>query len=108
MVKKKYFPVQLCRIAEHKAVLSLKEISVHCQVHPDLVDRFVRLGLIDPVGREVHSEEWLFPREAVSMIQKILRLHHELGINYTGIGVVLELLYRIENLEKRIRELEAL
>jgi hypothetical protein len=36
-----------------------------------------------------------------------MRLRKELGINYAGVGVVLELLSRIEKLEARIRQLEA-
>jgi hypothetical protein len=42
----------------------------------------------------------------VPLIAKIIRLRNELGINYSGVGVVLELLERINTLENRIRELE--
>jgi MerR family transcriptional regulator, heat shock protein HspR len=39
-------------------------------------------------------------------LRKILRLRNELGINWAGIGVILDLLSRIEQLEARIRDLE--
>ena len=47
-------------------------------------------------------------KEAAFLVRKIIRLRNELGINYSGVGVVLELLSRIEILEARIRELTIL
>ncbi|MCF8084277.1 MAG: chaperone modulator CbpM [Deltaproteobacteria bacterium] len=41
------------------------------------------------------------------MVSKILRLRSQLGINCAGIGVVLELLTRIERLESRLLKMEA-
>ncbi|NLI32448.1 MAG: hypothetical protein GX422_06650, partial [Deltaproteobacteria bacterium] len=35
-----------------------------------------------------------------------LRIRNQLGVNYAGVGVVLELMARIESLEANIRELE--
>lgn len=76
-----------------------------CDIHPEMIIRFVQLGLVDPVGREKAEVEWTFPVETVPLVRKIIRLRNQLGINYSGIGVVLELLSRIEALESRIREL---
>jgi DNA-binding transcriptional MerR regulator len=42
----------------------------------------------------------------VPLVRKIIRLRRDLGLNYAGIGVVLELMERIESLEAKIRELE--
>jgi hypothetical protein len=75
-------------------------------VHPGLVDRFVRLGLVDPVDLNDEPEQWRFERNVVSQINKIIRLRNQLGINYSGIGVILDLLERIDFLETRIRDLE--
>ena len=48
----------------------------------------------------------LFDSEVIPLIRRILRLRNELGVNYAGVGVILELMSRIEALEARIRELE--
>jgi MerR family transcriptional regulator, heat shock protein HspR len=40
-------------------------------------------------------------------VRRILRLRNELGVNYAGIGVVLELMARLEALEDHIKELES-
>jgi len=48
----------------------------------------------------------LFDSEVIPLLWRILRLRNELGVNYAGIGVILELMSRIEALEARIREQE--
>ena len=48
-----------------------------------------------------------FDSEVIPLIRRILRLRNELGVNYAGIGVILELMSRLEALEARIRDLES-
>jgi len=86
--------------------LRISEVASRCEAHPDLVLRFVRLGLIEPVYPAEKSKQLLFRREVVPLIAKINRIRNELGINYLGVGVVLELLERIEQLERQVRELQ--
>ncbi len=102
----KYSIVLRQRIGPAAAGVSLAEIADRCNIHPHLVDRLVQLGLVDPAGRDESGREWIFQQDAVALVQKIVRLRNELGINYTGIGVVLELLSRIEQLEARIRDMD--
>lgn len=47
----------------------------------------------------------LFPLESFDRLQRGLRLHHELGINWQGVSVALELLERIETLEQQVHDL---
>ncbi|HAA02308.1 MAG TPA: MerR family transcriptional regulator [Syntrophobacteraceae bacterium] len=89
------------------AYVTSRELAHSCGVGLDLVTRLIALGLLDPVGRG-REEEPLFEAVAVPLLRKILRLRHDLGINYEGIGVVLQLMERIEQMEERIRELETL
>lgn len=105
MTEQKFLLVRLQRRLGPSPYLSLTELAYRCGVHPDLIDRFVHLGLIDAVDRDLGGEA-LFNAEAVFAVRKILRLRNELGVNYTGIGVIFELMSRIEMLEERIRELE--
>ena len=107
MKKRVNLPVLVNRTGFDHSYLRISEVAVCCRTHPGLVHRFVRLGLVDPVDMLGNPEQWLFERDAVPLIAKIIRLRNELGINYSGIGVVLELLERINKLENRIRELES-
>ncbi|UCE51487.1 MAG: MerR family transcriptional regulator [Desulfobacterales bacterium] len=106
-MKKRVYPL-ICLKAKKGGFpyLRMSDLAIRCQVHPGLIDHFVSLGLVDPHARDQQAGEWLFDGEAVKIIEKILRLRNDLGINYSGIGVVLDLLGRIEELEARIRELE--
>lgn len=60
--------------------------------HPDVVRRFVRLGLLEPAP---------FPRDAAARLARAGRLRRDLGLNYAGAVLACELLARIEDLESR-------
>jgi DNA-binding transcriptional MerR regulator len=103
MSKTKY---ALCHIETRKWMkIGSREVAALCNVHPDFIDRLVRLGLLEPTDRNDRQNEWGFEEDSVLLVKKIVRLREDLGINYAGIGVVLELLARIESLENRIQEL---
>jgi len=106
MKRRANLPVLLRYTRSGFPYLRLSDVAVRCMVHPSLVDRFVRLGLVDPVDLNDEPEQWRFDRNVVPQINKIIRLRNELGINYSGIGVILDLLERIDFLETRIRDLE--
>ena len=65
------------------------------------------IGLIDYVERDMPMARCLFHADVIPLIRRILRLRNQLGVNYAGIGVILELMARIESLENHIRELES-
>ncbi|SFM52838.1 chaperone modulator CbpM [Thermodesulforhabdus norvegica] len=94
----------LVRYEEAGQYLRIEQVAEACGVHPELIDRFVRLGLIDPVDNE--SELLLFELDTVPLVRKIIRLRNDLGINYAGVGVVIDLLDRLDSLERRIEILE--
>jgi DNA-binding transcriptional MerR regulator len=75
------------------------ELARLARLHPEMVDTLVDWGLIDPVKWEPRL---LFSETAVPRIWRIMRLRQDLGINWSGIGVVLDLLDKIEDLEREI------
>ena len=86
--------------SEARTRLSTRQAAARCQVHPELLERFVQLGLCDPLAWDEAGQEWVFASDVVPLVRRILRLRRDLGINYAGIGVVLDLLARIERLER--------
>ena len=91
------------------SLLSFSEVARLAGIHPELLDRLVTLGLVDPVQTAqapYASSEPLFDVATVLRIRRILRLRNELGVNWAGIGVVLDLLSRIEELEQEIVSLK--
>jgi chaperone modulatory protein CbpM len=83
-------------------LLTVDEVATRCGLHPELVQRLVVLGLIDP--EEGYSD--LFRPEITLRIQRILRLRRDLGVNYNAAALVLDLLDRIAALEGRLRRYE--
>jgi chaperone modulatory protein CbpM len=67
------------------------------QVHPDMVRRLVALGLLR--GRRDAVGELWFTTSDLAVVARIQRLRNGLGLNYAAIGLVLDLLDRIEELE---------
>ncbi|GGM07385.1 chaperone modulator CbpM [Dactylosporangium sucinum] len=81
--------------------LTLDSFATAAGLHPELVDRLVTLGLIEPVV-DVRGRRW-FPARELATVARIRRLHDELPLNYAAVGVVLDLLDRIDELEDRLR-----
>jgi hypothetical protein len=61
-------------------------------LHPDVVARLVRLGLIQPP----------FRRDAAASLARAVRLRRDLGLNYAGAVLACDLLARIEELEAQL------
>ncbi|MCW2653748.1 MAG: hypothetical protein JWR32_4724 [Mycobacterium sp.] len=81
--------------------LSLDSFAQRAGLHPDMVRRFVALGLL-PCRRDARGELWFDP-PTVATVARIQRLRVGLGLNYAAIGLVLDLLNRIEELESASR-----
>jgi chaperone modulatory protein CbpM len=77
--------------------LSLDGFAARAGVHPDLVRRFVALGLLR-ADRDTAGRMWLPPTELVTLA-RVQRLRAGLPLNYAAIGLVLDLLARIDELE---------
>ena len=83
-------------------LLTLAEAARQAGIHPGLLERMVDLSLIEPVQTE---PELMFAPSAVGDICKALRLRNQLGINWAGVGLVMDLLDRIEDLERELYRL---
>ncbi|URN07121.1 chaperone modulator CbpM [Actinomadura madurae] len=69
--------------------------------HPELVRRLVRLGLLEP-QRDRSGRLW-FPPAQVAAYARLERLRTGLCLNYAALGLVVELLDRIAELERELR-----
>jgi chaperone modulatory protein CbpM len=74
-------------------------------VHPELVRRLVALGLLEAT-RDAHGDLW-FDADQVRAMARIQRLHHGLNLNYAALGLVIDLLDRITQLERTHRRRQA-
>jgi DNA-binding transcriptional MerR regulator len=67
------------------------ELARDAGLHPDVVRRLIRLGLIAPP----------FRADAPALLARAARLRRDLGLNYAGAVLAVELLARIDELEER-------
>src|SRR3954471_5014036 len=75
---------------EERQQLTLDALAASAGMHPALVQRFVELGLIEPIER---AGGWsVFDVSAVPRLRMIGRLRESLGINLAGVAVILDLL----------------
>ena len=82
-------------------VLGLDAFAQSTHMHPDLIRRFVALGLLD-VSRDPRGGLWFAPSQVAAMAQ-IQRLRAGFSLNYAAIGLVIHLLDRISQLESAVR-----
>ena len=67
-----------------------------------VVVRLVQQGLIESV--DTGADEPLLPRRAVVQIRRMQRLRRDLGVNFAGAAVILDLVGRIEQLNRELGE----
>ena len=75
-------------------------------LHPSFVGELIELGWLAP--QLTQGSEYLFKHRDVYRVKKLSRLCKDLDISMEGGSIIVDLLERIELLEKRVRELEQL
>lgn len=75
-------------------------------VHPSRVGELIELGWLEPI--RTGEEAYLFTLRDVYRLRKLERLRRDLDINAAGGCIIVDLLERIEFLERKVRELESL
>jgi MerR HTH family regulatory protein len=68
-----------------------------------LVVRLARAGLIETIESE--SSEPLLPHRTVVQLRRMQRLRHDLGVNFSGAAIILDLVKRIEQLNSELIEM---
>jgi chaperone modulatory protein CbpM len=85
--------------------ISLASLAARAGLHPELVERFIAFGLLTP--SEPSADPQLFDGEALLRLGKIRRLRRDLQLNLSGVAIALDLVERIERLEREIAALRS-
>lgn len=87
---------------EH-SLLSVEELARAAGVQAGTLEVFVRYLLIQP---SINTSAYqLFPTAVIDRVQQIVHLRQDLGVNFAGVAVILEMRERLERMQ---RELELL
>jgi len=80
--------------------LTLEAVAEAVGARPALLARLVRLGVIDAVAGG--PGEPLLPTRAVVRLRRMARLRRDLGVNFAGAVVILDLVERIDGLNREL------
>ena len=76
-----------------------------CEVHPQTLRLYERLGLIRP--RRAGSKNRLYSQADIERLQQIQRLTQEMGVNLAGVEIILDLIEKMQRLHEEMdREME--
>ena len=81
--------------------LAQEEFARRCGLHPEMVRRLVALGMV-PAVRDAGGALWFAPAQ-VAAVARLQRLRATLPLNYAALGLVVDLLDRITELETALR-----
>lgn len=82
--------------------LSIEQVAFVAGVKPNTVKKLISLEIIEAKKDEVQT--YIHVRH-IPKLKKIIRLHYDLGIGWNSMEVVSDLLDRIEELERKLKEL---
>jgi len=81
--------------------LDLDQFAAAAGLHPELIRRFVALGILD-AERGAGGRLWFDPAE-LAAVARIQRLRAGFALNYAAIGLVTDLLDQIAALQASLR-----
>jgi len=84
-------------------VLTLDVVAETVGAKRSLVIRLAKQGLLETVESE--TNELLMPRHALMQLRRMQRLRRDLGVNFAGAAVIIELVGRIEQLNRELAEM---
>ena len=77
-------------------LFTYEELAVAAGIRPTVLARLIRLGVVEPI----RSESPEFTADTLARVRRMLRLHAQLGVNFTGAAIIVDLLERLERLER--------
>jgi chaperone modulatory protein CbpM len=83
---------------------SFEELCDVTELTSHIVIEVVEHGIVEPRGNDPAS--WVFDIEMITVTKKAVRLHRDLGIDWTGIALAINLLDEVELLRLENEELK--
>ena len=84
---------------ETNQLVLIEEFCVHYNIEYTFIDSLQEFGLVTLI---VHDNGKYLSHDDVPEVEKMIRLHYELGINLEGIDVIYNLLKQIDHLQSEL------
>ncbi|WP_296431644.1 chaperone modulator CbpM [Yoonia sp.] len=85
--------------------LSLSELTMFCDTNAQWVISLVEHGVVTPITQT--APEWEFTAPHIARARKASRLMRDLGLNFKGVALVLNLIEERDALAHKLAMLEA-
>ncbi len=83
--------------------LTLEAVAEAVGARPGLLARLVRFGVLDAISDEAGGP--LLTTRTVIRLRRMARLRRDLGVNFAGAAVILDLVERVGQMELELKEL---
>jgi chaperone modulatory protein CbpM len=99
-MKDQRLPLLSGEVLDEAVELSLGELCRACEVYAEEVVELVAEGIVEPLGRD--SAHWRFRGSSVRRVRCALSLRRDLGVNWAGAALALDLLEELASLRGRV------
>lgn len=82
--------------------LTADDLALRCGLRPAGLEAYTRVGVV-----QFNASTGRFPILAVGRLRKAMRLRRDLGVDLAAVGIVLDLVGRLEAMEMEIERLRA-
>ena len=103
-MKDQLLPLLSGEVLEEYEDLSLVEFCRVCRVSADEVFVLVEEGIVEPTSGS--TDQWRFHGASVHRVRCALQLRKDLGVNWAGAALALDLLEELQELRTRLRRFE--
>ena len=85
--------------------LTLEDLCRACAAQADIIIELVSEGVIDTAGASPNQppDQWRFTGLHLHRAKVAMRLHRDLGVNFAGAALALELMDELQVLKARLR-----
>ena len=84
-------------MTEYSLHITLTELCRHTGTTETTILECVEYGILEPIGDE--QSQWLFSDETLQIIRRAIRLHRDLGLNWAGVALALDLITQRDQLQ---------
>lgn len=85
------------------SLLTLEELAGTAGLHPELVEKLIDFGLVEPATAA--GSQRLFHFSSIERLRRVTRLRRDLGVNLAGVAVILDMRDRMEDLQAELARL---
>ena len=88
-------------MSETVLIISVNELCQTCNISVDNIVEIVEHGIVEPHGQlslQQPPENWEFESTVISVAKSAVRMQRDLGVNWAGVALALELIAQREQL----------